>query len=68
MAVSQAGHDISEQNERLLTQKMKLKKKSMYLMHFVQPSTPMVSVFGGCLKPFTEKCLDDARECSARAG
>ena len=26
----------------LLTQKMKLKKKSMYLMHLVQPSTPMV--------------------------
>ncbi len=26
----------------LLTQKMKLKKKSMYLMHLVQPSTPMM--------------------------
>lgn len=28
----------------LLTQKMKLKKKSMYLIHLVQPSTPMVDV------------------------
>lgn len=36
----------------------------MYLMHLVQPSTPMVSVsrfLEDVLKPVTERCLDDAR-------
>ena len=33
----------NKKQTRLLTQKMKLKKKSMYLMHLVQPSTPMVN-------------------------
>lgn len=28
----------------ILTQKMKLKKNSMYLINLVQPSTPMVNV------------------------
>lgn len=34
---------MKKRQETLLTQKMKLKKKSMYLIHLVQPSTPMVA-------------------------
>lgn len=47
----------------LLTQKMKLKKKSMYLMHLVQPSTPMV-LRNSCLRRRVAQQQQDDRPAS----